>query len=219
MPQRETTIRDYWVILTKQRWTIIAFASVVLTLTAIATFKTTPIYTAVGRIAINRESLDALPFKDSASNPIADEDYTIAMETQVRILHSDNLAMRVIRKLALDKNSDFTGISRPETAANELPTASPTIDTSQESMLIDTFRAGLKVATVNNTRLIEIHFLNRNPRLAADIVNAILSSYIEQNYQTKFESAMPATGGFEVKSGDLPRKTDSLPARKGNCRH
>jgi succinoglycan biosynthesis transport protein ExoP len=209
MPLRETSIRDYWVILTKQRWTIIAFASVVLTLTAIATFKTIPIYSAVGRIAINRESLDALPFKDSASNPIADEDYTIAMETQVRILHSDNLAMRVIRKLELDKNPDFTGISKPETAANELPTTSPTIDTSQESMLIDTFRAGLKVATVNNTRLIEIHFLNRNPRLAADTVNAILNSYIEQNYQTKFESAMQTSDWLARQLADLKLKVET----------
>ena len=70
MPQRETTIRDYWLILTKQRWTIIAFAAVVLILTIIATFKTTPIYDAVGRIAINRESADALPFKDNATNPV-----------------------------------------------------------------------------------------------------------------------------------------------------
>src|SRR6266851_7866979 len=85
IPQRETTLRDYWVILSKRRWTIIAFASVVLILTTIITFKTTPIYDAVARIAINRESSDALPFKDS-SNAMADEDYTIAMETQVRIL-------------------------------------------------------------------------------------------------------------------------------------
>src|ERR1700736_2266616 len=120
MPQRETTIRDYWLILTKQRWTIIAFASVVLILTTVATFKTTPIYDAVGRIAINRESADALPFKDSASSPVADEDYTIAMETQVRILHSDNLAMRVIKKLGLDPNPNFTGVSKPQTPANEL---------------------------------------------------------------------------------------------------
>ena len=209
MPQRETTIRDYWVILTKQRWTIIAFASVVLILTTIATFKTTPIYDAVGRIAINRESADALPFKDSASNPVADEDYTIAMETQVRILHSDNLAMRVIRKLGLDNNPNFTGISKPQTASNELPTTSPTIDTRQESELINTFRTGLKVATVNNTRLIEIHYLNPNPRLAADIVNTIVSSYVEQNYQTKFESAMQTSDWLSRQLADLKLKVET----------
>src|SRR5579859_3995926 len=74
IPARETTIRDYWLILTKQRWTIVAFASVVLILTTIVTFKTTPIYDAVGRIAINRESSGALPFKDNTSSPATDED-------------------------------------------------------------------------------------------------------------------------------------------------
>ena len=208
MPQRETTIRDYWLILTKQRWTIIAFAAVVLILTTIATFKTTPIYDAVGRIAINRESADALPFKDNTSNP-TDEDYTIAMETQVRILHSDNLAMRVIRKLGLDTNPSFTGVPKPQTPAGELPTTSPSIDTREETKLIDTFRSGLKVATVNNTRLIEIHYLNSNPRLAADIVNGIVSSYIEQNYQTKFESAMQTSDWLSRQLADLKLKVET----------
>jgi len=205
---RETTIRDYWVILTKQRWTIITFASVVLILTTIATLKTTPIYDAVGRIAINRESLEALPFKDTA-NPIADEDYTIAMETQVRILHSDNLAVRVIRKLGLDKNPNFASISKPQTTANELVATSPTIDTRQESMLINTFKGGLKVATVNNTRLIEIHYLNSDPRLAADIVNTILSSYIDQNYQTKYESATQTSDWLSRQLVELKLKVET----------
>ena len=209
MPQRETTIRDYWLILTKQRWTIIAFAAVVLILTTIATFKTTPIYEAVGRIAINRESADALPFKDSASNPTTDEDYTIAMETQVRILHSDNLAMRVIRKLGLDNNPSFTGVSKPQTPSGELPTTSPSIDTREETKLIDTFRGGLKVATVSNTRIIEIHYENPNPRLAADIVNGIVSSFIEQNYQTKFESAMQTSDWLSRQLADLKLKVET----------
>jgi succinoglycan biosynthesis transport protein ExoP len=209
MPQRETTIRDYWLILTKQRWTIIAFATVVLILTLIATFKTTPIYDAVGRIAINRESADALPFKDSASNPVADEDYTIAMETQVRILHSDNLAMRVIKKLGLDTNPSFTSVSKPQLPAGDLAATTPSIDTREESQLINTFRGGLKVATVNNTRLIEIHYLNPNPRLAADIVNGIVSSYIEQNYQTKFESAMQTSDWLSRQLADLKLKVET----------
>lgn len=209
MPARETTIRDYWLILTKQRWTVLAFASVVLILTTIATFKTTPIYDAVGRIAINRESSDALPFKDSASNNASDEDYTIAMETQVRILHSDNLALRVIKKLGLDTNPAFSGSARPQTPASDLPTTSPSIDPREESLLINTFRSGLKVATVNNTRLIEIHYLNPNPRLAADVVNGIVSSFIEQNYQTKFESAMQTSDWLSRQLADLKLKVET----------
>jgi polysaccharide biosynthesis transport protein len=209
MPQRETTIRDYWFILTKQRWTIIAFASVVLILTTIATFKTTPIYDAVGRIAINRESAGALPFKDNSSSPVADEDYTIAMETHVRMLHSDNLAMQVIKKLGLDTNPNFTGISKPQTPVGDLATTTPSVDPRQESMLLNTFRNGLKVATVNNTRLIEIHYLNPNPRLAADIVNGIAHSYIERNYQSKFESETETSDWLKRQLADLKSKVET----------
>src|SRR5438876_8370222 len=121
--QRETTLRDYWLILIKRRWTIIAFASVILILTTIFTFKTTPIYDAVARIAINRENSDALPFKDNA-NASGDLDYTVDLETQVRILRSDNLAMQVIRKLGLDRDPKFAGVSKPEATVNE-PATTP----------------------------------------------------------------------------------------------
>jgi succinoglycan biosynthesis transport protein ExoP len=209
-PQREPTLRDYWVILSKRRWTIVAFASVVLILTTIVTFKTTPIYDAVARVAINRESSDALPFKDTSSNTTADfEDYGIAMETQVRILRSDNLAMQVVRKLGLDKNPKFAGISKPETTTNEPVTSPATIDPRQESMLIDTFRGGLKVATVSNTRLIEINYLSPDPRLAADIANALVGAYIEQNYQTKFESTMQTSDWLSQQLADLKLKVET----------
>ncbi len=209
IPQPETTIRDYWITLRKRLWTVVAFAVVVLTITTIVTFKTTPIYDAVGRIAINRQSLDALPFKDDASNSAPYEDYTIDMETQVRILHSDNLAMRVISKLGLDKNPSFIQVSKAQAPENDVFKTSPTFDTHLESELIDRFRAGLRVTAVNNTRLIEIHYLSPSPELAADVVNAIVSSYIEQNYQTKFESAMQTSDWLSRQLEDLKLKVET----------
>ncbi len=210
MPLRETTIRDYWVILTKRRWTIIAFAFVVLVLTSIYTFKTTPIYDAVGRIAINHESSDALPFKDNASNSMPDyEDYMTAIETQVRILKSDNLAMRVIRKLGLDKNPEFTNISKPQTTDNELRATTPATDSKQETILINTFRGGLKVLTLNNTRIIEIHYSSPDAHQAANIVNALVSAYKEQNYETKFSSTQETADWLGQQLGDLRLKVET----------
>jgi succinoglycan biosynthesis transport protein ExoP len=210
IPHRETTIRDYWLILVKRRWAIIAFALVVVVLTSIATFKTTPIYDAVARIAINHESSGALPFKDNTSNSMPDyEDYATAIETQVRILKSDNLAMRVIRKLGLDKNPKFTNVSKPESTANELGTAAPAIDSRQETMLINTFRAGLKVVGLNNTRLIEIHYLSPDSHLAADIVNALVSAYKEQNYETKFQSTLETADWLTKQLNDLKLQVET----------
>jgi succinoglycan biosynthesis transport protein ExoP len=207
---REATIRDYWLILTKRRWTIIAFALVVFVLTSIYTFKTTPIYDAFGRIAINHESSDALPFKDNTSNSMPDfEDYMTAIETQVRILKSDNLAMRVIRKLGLDRNPKFVDVSKPQTTANELGTTAPAVDSRHETILINTFRGGLKVLALNNTRIIEIHYSNPDAHLAADIVNALVSAYKEQNYETKFSSTQETADWLAQQLGDLKLKVET----------
>src|ERR1051325_6147309 len=101
-PQANVTLADYWRILLKRKWVVIATAVVVFTLTTIYTLRTTPIYEAVGRISIGRPNSEFLQMK--GETPVQDDDYTVSVETQVRILQSDSLALAVIKKLGLDKN-------------------------------------------------------------------------------------------------------------------
>ena len=211
LPTRQTTLRDYWIALTKRRWMIVLFVAAVMILTTVITLKTTPIYDAVGRIAINRESSALFPFKDSSS---ADEDYYgISMETQVRILRSNSLALRVIRHLGLDRNRAFTASAVPAAIPTE-PMANPAaMDPKEESRLLEEFRAGLRLATVANTRIIEIHFMSPDPRLAADIVNSLVTSYIEQNYQTKFESTTQTSDWLSQQLADLRVKVETSQER------
>jgi uncharacterized protein involved in exopolysaccharide biosynthesis len=207
LPARETTLRDYWITLTKRRWMIALFVAAVMILTTVITLKTTRIYDAVGRIAINRESSGLFPFKDSVSS--ADEDYGISMETQVRILRSNSLALRVIRHLELDKNRAFTPSAVPAASRTEPMENPAAMDPGEESRLLELFRAGLKLAPVANTRIVEIHFMSPDPHLAADIVNALVTSYIEQNYQTKFESTTQTSDWLSQQLADLRVKVET----------
>ncbi|HXZ29286.1 MAG TPA: Wzz/FepE/Etk N-terminal domain-containing protein, partial [Terriglobales bacterium] len=61
---REPSVLDYWKILVKRKWIVIATAVVVFTLVAVATFSTTPVYEASGQIAIYRDNPAPLGFKD-----------------------------------------------------------------------------------------------------------------------------------------------------------
>ena len=81
---------------------------VILTLVAIATFKMTPVYQATGRIAINKLDPGVLGFKDAGQGD--DYDDPSELDTQVRILQSDSLALQVIKQLwTRDEMFDFEG--------------------------------------------------------------------------------------------------------------
>jgi capsular exopolysaccharide synthesis family protein len=67
----------------------------------------------------------------------------------------------------------------------------------------------LKVASISNTRLIEINYLSPNPRLSADVVNALVSAYIEQNYRTKFESTVQTSDWLSQQLADLKLKVET----------
>ena len=96
---QEPGLGDYWRILLKRRWTVLSTLIIVVSLVAIASFRMDPVYEGVGRIAIYRENTELLNFKDGGSTTSEDWDYTIALDTQVRILQSDSVALATLRKL------------------------------------------------------------------------------------------------------------------------
>ena len=77
---------------------------------AVASLRQTPVYDAVGRIAVNKADSNLIAFKDST--PGTDYVYEQSdLDTEVRILQSDLMALQVIRQLNLDKRPEFGGHS------------------------------------------------------------------------------------------------------------
>ena len=103
---------EYWTILRKRRWIVISVILVSVALTALITARQKPMYSAVGRIAINRESAVNLGTKDSQF--VVDDsdsgDYSVDMETQIKVLQSDATIYQVIKALHLDTSPEFGGL-------------------------------------------------------------------------------------------------------------
>src|SRR5215469_18197664 len=59
---REPHLYDYLLILRKHRWLILSFMLAVVTIVAIATFRTRPVYVASAILEIGRENTNILPF-------------------------------------------------------------------------------------------------------------------------------------------------------------
>lgn len=207
-PQPSTqgsSLGDYWRILQKRKWTVILTAAFVLVVVTIATFRMTPLYEATARIAISKEDNDNIRVGDQSAMPDYSFDYNIELDTQAKILQSDTLATQVIEQLQLDKNPGFAPVrSAPPTSA----VGSATGDSKREAQLLEAWRNGLQVNKIQRTRMIEIRFLSPEPKLAAQIVNALSSAYVENNYRTRYESTMQASEWLSKQLNDLQIKVE-----------
>ncbi len=195
---------EYWTILRKRGWIVISVALVSVALAALITARQKPLYSAVGRIAINHESAVNLGTKDPQF--VIDEndgsDYSVDIETQIRVLQSDATCYTVIKALHLDTSPEFGG-SPTEHMENTLQ-----IGSARQTAILGAFRGGLSISSVPATRILEIHYSNHNPRLAAEIVNQLINSYIEQNLRARFEATAQTSDWLTKQLADLQLKVE-----------
>ncbi len=202
---------DYWPIVLRHKWTILSVMLVALLVGAVVSFSATPVYEAVGRVVINREGADAAGLKNSdASGSDSSDDYMVAMDTQTHILQSDAIAKRVIRKLNLDSNSAFAGKGAlPASTTPDAATAeSREIEPRREAGLVSKFHGALKVNSIPRTRLLEIRFSSTDPNLAANAVNTLIDTYIEQNYKTRLDATIRTSNWLTQQLSELQMKVE-----------
>jgi succinoglycan biosynthesis transport protein ExoP len=206
LPSQDSTLREYMRVLIKRKYLVASVVIGIFMAVAIASLRQTPIYDAVGRIAVNKADSNLISFKGSTQ----DNDYVYEqsdLDTEVRILQSDLMALQVIRQLNLDKRAEFGGHSDQKQA--NLVADPLQVDSSRVSALLGGFRARLHVTLIPNTRIIEIHFDSTDPQLSASVVNTLAATYVEQNFKTKFESTMQASDWLSKQLVDLQMKVET----------
>src|SRR6267143_2027982 len=182
---REPHLYDYLLILRKHQWLILSFMLAVVSITAIGTFRMQPVYVATSRIAIDRENSNILPFQNTDDYVVDLENY---IETQSKILTSETLALQTIRSGILAGQADF---STDPSASDALATGS--LANLKAPPELGAFLGSLSVKRVPNSRLLDITFESTSPLQAAQIVNAHIKNYIEQNFQSRYEATTRAS--------------------------
>jgi len=182
---REPHLYDYLLILRKHQWLILSFMLAVVTITAIGTFRMQPVYVATSRIEIDRENTNILPFQGTDDYMVDLENY---IETQSKILTSETLALQTIRSGVLSGPTDFAADS---SASDALTTGS--LANMKPPPELGAFLGSLSVKRVANSRLLDISFESNNPLLAAQVVNAHIKNFIEQNFQSRYEATSRAS--------------------------
>ena len=204
---QDSVLREYVRIFIKRKWVLIASVALVVSVVTISTLRTTPIYEAVGSIAINKTDPVTFNLKDSSST--VDYYDPADLDTEVRILKSDLLALQVIRQLNLDKPTEIGAGNKSPSPSLELTTNAMQPDSARTSAVLAGFKGSLLVSLVPNTRIIEIRYRSPDKNLAARVVNTLANTYVEQNFKTRFESTMQASDWLSKQLVDLQIKVET----------
>jgi capsular exopolysaccharide synthesis family protein len=203
---REPHLLDYIIILRKHQWLILTFLLTVVTVVTIASFKMKPVYEAAARVEVDKESQNVLPFQDmNAYDEFMDTENYI--ETQTKILESETLALQTIKSLDLPRYPEFGG------SPSSLALAEGGAATKRPAIL-GAFLGRLTVKRVPNSRLIEVRFEAQDPQLAAQVVNAHLENYIEENFRSKYDATTQASKWLSEELEELQIKVEKSEAAR-----
>jgi succinoglycan biosynthesis transport protein ExoP len=210
-PSHDPTISDYWRILAKRKWMILICALVMVIVAGLVSLRITRIYEAAARISTSGQTSNFLNFSDKAQAADAGSDQ-FGIDTQVKILQSNTLALLVIRNLGLDKRPEFAGPAASEAKHGVVSKLSPQ-DLGREEQLMQEFRENLRVQQIPNTAIVEIKYSSPSPALAAEVANATAESFIEQNIKARYDSTMQAADWLSKQLADLQIKVEVSQAK------
>lgn len=217
-------LRDYWKVIRKRQWTIIAFFLIVVVTTAVWTFTMHPIYRGTTTIQINKENPQIVDFKEIFAVNTTDRDY---YQTQYKLLESRKLAKRVIRLHNLSEHPEFLPQAQTpfqRVKSNVLDFFSGIFNSSRkdlssdnrETLLTNRFLDRLKIEPIRNTRLVQIHFDSRSPELSWKVSNTLAKEYIQQNLEARLIATEQAkewlTKQLDVLKAKVERTDEALQA-------
>jgi len=203
MESREdrVSIVHLWRVLQKRRWLVLgSLATIVLLVTAVS-LALPKRYDASSRLLLDLEGSEDLGL-DQVVMPIG-IDLDTKLQTQIRIVQSDTIATSVIKQLGLQNNPAFAGKQATYPGRDF-----DNLDLQTRAALTNGLHRYLTVQLVPKTEIMEIHFRSRDPKLAADIANAVASTYIERNFQTKYQATRQTSDWLTKQLEDVRKNAE-----------
>jgi capsular exopolysaccharide synthesis family protein len=202
---------DLWLVIRKRRVLLVCFALGAAALGFGFGVMRGKEYTATGEIEIQPGSASSLK---SISSLFDSELSSLdeIMETDVAILQSPSLLVDVARNLNLLKNKDFVAPGAMVAGPNgtKLPLWDGDLNSPYvRNAVAGELKAGLTAARVPRTELISISFKSRSPSLSADIVDGIESTFIEENFKSKFNTTQQVSKWLTSQIEDLRSQVQS----------
>jgi polysaccharide biosynthesis transport protein len=175
------TPADFRKILIKRKWIIIAALAIGIAYAIFYIVTTVPQYEAVARVHIDLSRSTNIGIEDLIEQKLGGgEDSSEKLQTEIRIMQSESVIMEVANSLDLYHKRPYSELFKEHPYNGQL---SPV----QRYNLIQAFQRATKVLVLPNTEVVEVHFLNSDPAVAANVANSIVDAYLDRDLRSRFE--------------------------------
>lgn len=202
---REIHLSEYWAIVRKHARLIALVLAIVLAATAVITLLQDPTYRATA--TLNVEKMRATPFDIDQGGSVYQSYDPEFLPTQTRLMQSREVAERVVDRLKLTSNPQFS----PKVSGffADAPVAQENPETARVAAA-KALQDGVQVTPVRGTNLVELSYTGGDPEMSARIANALADAYIDWNLEAKFEVLGQANRFLATQSEQLRSEIDQL---------
>jgi uncharacterized protein involved in exopolysaccharide biosynthesis len=167
-PRPLPSVRDVVTILFRQRWPML-ITFVIVVLAAVMSGHWAPKYEAQMKIMVRRQRADAI-VSPSANAPEAGGDQVSEeyLNSEVELLNSEDLLRKVAQMSGLSGN-----LGGPNDHEDEVRTAAVVRKLAKE----------LDIKPLRKTNVISVSYANRDPKMAAGVLSALATAYMEKHLE------------------------------------
>ena len=182
-PAGGLNLREFITVLNRRKKLVITTAIATMLLALLLTLLMQPVYRAYSTIKVERYAANANVEILNAEASRSDRDF---FETQIQLIQTKALAQRVIDQLGLDKKTTQTSFfSKIKSMFGSGSTSAQDDRQSMEEIFLE----NLTVKPISNSQLLNIAYDSSDPKLAANISNAIAKTFVRQNLERRFDTA------------------------------
>ncbi|MGO9262252.1 MAG: GumC family protein [Bryobacteraceae bacterium] len=188
-------LSHYLWILKRNWWKIMLFVVCSVAGTLALSSRLVPMYESTATVDIDRQMPSGVIGQESMRTMANDSDQFLA--TQAKLIQSDSVLRPVAEQYQLTRfDSDLKDANQGKTGLEDAPV----------------LLTKLKITRPPNTYLLLIGYRSTNPRLAADVANAIARSYLEHAYTIRFKSSASLSAFMEKQLEELKAKMEQSSA-------
>jgi len=206
-PDDEIDLREYWRVINRRKWSILAFAGSVSLITTLVVYSLSPIYQATATVLIESPQKNATSLEEVYGLERVGNEF---FKTQVEILKSRELVDRVVGELGLLENPEFS-MKNNNGYREKLASILPFLHQPEKELTVEerkneivrSISSSLNVSDIRGTQLAKVSFESHDPVMAAKVANKFVDAYIEYNFDIRLAARDKSLAWLNERLGPL----------------
>jgi polysaccharide biosynthesis transport protein len=187
------------------KWLILACTLLCLGISIAYVLWATPIYEASGLVRIDPTRSGSLGLTDVLIGAPSD-----VIPTEIGIFASDQVALASMNALTPEQFQSFAGFPKNQMIFSLEDSQHNPIHFNEAQMrVIERFKKSLKAKQVEGTQLVGLSFRDRDPQLAARILNHAVDAYLRDDFDSRYNSVAQVHDWLSTQMSQLQQKASS----------